>query len=516
MTRLTELFQPGVWAGYNQPSETTISNVYPGWTHTGSFLTHSTYEATRVAAGVTVPAYWTFALSTTLGRSYYAHMTFTYSGFEGLASVLMRYRAGSTSLVSVRFTTAGVLQLWNDVAESQIGSDFQLYDRWGGSSDIQLKLNIGTGSVDSVELVWGETSVASATGLSLSDSVITAWDVGAITLSSTPTNWTFRDLAINDDQGAVNNSWPGRIRIVNVEGWDILNEAGWTSGAGGGFPGAEAWGSLAGDTTPTDSTQIRNATSQASNYFRFQDQAYSARQAQFIALVDSDAVYIFCDGVHGVVSSYQTVAYGHAEETATGTKAGTLQLSSNPALTAVSFNFGNDAGAWSADYAGTTTGNWYNSRSAVVYDTPDDYAAPAQLTLTKVTATTAAVSICGVFVFYEWHPVPDFGISAVEEKLVEGLSDTTPVDATVIIGNEAITLSATDLPTDVTVDFDPTVVSPGGTSAMNFTVAGSVAEGTSATINVIGTAASATHSAPMKIKIRKKPQPISVYLWGGL
>jgi len=518
MTRLTELWQPGIQAGSTLTSETTVSALYPGWTKTGT-KSGNPFQSFRLLS-VTVPFYWTYALSTTLGRSYYAHATFNYyTANDFVATTLLRFRAGSTSLASVRLTSGGAAQLWNDVANSQIGSNVALDGSAGDKYyDIQLKLNIGTGSVDSVEFRLGDTSIASSTGLSLSDSAITAMDVGGVTLASSPTDWVFEDLAVNDDQGAVDNSWPGLIRISTMDPAMAADVGGWLAGAGGSLQdqyGGET--SFAGlSSSLTNNSQIRNAVSQANNYAGGQSYNKYNEYLHFFRSEPTSPITVYCDGTRGKVRSYQTIIHGHAEEAATGTKAGSFGIVSNPALSAVTFNFGNDAGAFSANYAGDTTGNWANNRSAVVYDEPDNYDDKWTWRLTKVTATTAVVSVCGLYLLREWYPVPDFGMTSVSEKLVEGLSDSTPVDTAALIGIETVTLSATNLPTDVTVDFNPTAVTPGGSSTMTFTVAGSVTEDTSATINVIGTAASSTRSNPMKIKIRKKPQPLAVYLWGGL
>jgi hypothetical protein len=502
--------------------------MYPGWTKTGT-RPADPFQATRYTEllGDTVPYYWTLAFTGVLGRSYYAKAYFEYMSESsppafGGGMTLMRFRASATSLVSVRITSDGKLQLWNDVGSTQIGSDATAWWNSVGfysiGHTVEVRVNIGTGSVDSAELKIDGVTVASGSSLSISDAALTHWDVGLIAAATEPYNWSWHDLGLNDDQGSSDNSWLGFSQIIALTGdWANSEVGGWKGGGGGDAHNNSGVRSFAGlNSSPTDATQVRNAVSQASNYMGGDADTYSNFFQAFVGYNTylDDYTILYLDGTRGLLKSFQQFCYGHAEE-ASGTTAGSLQLTSNPALTALTFNFGNDAGAFSAAYAGNTTGNWYNSKDAITYSFGTiTYSGAAHWRLTKTTATTAAVAVCGAFVLAEWYPVADFGISTVSEMDVEGATDTVPVDTSVMIGSETITLSASDLPTDVTADFDPETVSPGGSSTLTFTVAETVAEDTSATVKVTGTAASATHDSLIKIKIKKKPDPKFVYMLG--
>lgn len=398
--------------------------MYPGWTKTGT-RSSTPYQAGRYQAlYCTPPYYWTFAISGVSGRSYYAkaYVTYnTYAGYDtwGGGMTLMQFRAGSTVLVSVRVTSGGQLQLWNDVGSSQIGSSATA---WWNAADyhlvshyVELKCNIGSGSVDSAELRIDGVSVASGSGLSISDSTISAFDVGLISVAgSEPWDWTFEHMAVNDDQGTNDNSWPGLTVIHNMaRAWSSITAAGWKDGLNSGDVFTyESYGTFGGRSSAhTVQSQARNSVSQASNYIQCTSMTYKSLTHVFLNYNSYVGGYetIKCDGYRAWVRSMQYIAFGHAEEAATGTKAGLLGPVTNPTgMTGLSFNFGNDAGAYSADYTGGTGGNWANSKSAIQYAPVGtnrnlDYTAGMVWRLEKVTATTAVVSICGALILVEWE-----------------------------------------------------------------------------------------------------------------
>jgi len=91
-----------------------------------------------------------------------------------------------------------------------------------------------------------------------------------------------------------------------------------------------------------------------------------------------------------------------------------------------------------------------------------------------------------------------------------GASAASDGNTTVILGvAESVTMSATALPTGVTVDFSTNPVTAGNSTTMTITASGSAVEGDS-TVNIIGTAASWVETKQMKVKKKNLPTPISV------
>jgi glucose/arabinose dehydrogenase/regulation of enolase protein 1 (concanavalin A-like superfamily) len=100
-------------------------------------------------------------------------------------------------------------------------------------------------------------------------------------------------------------------------------------------------------------------------------------------------------------------------------------------------------------------------------------------------------------------PPNDFSISAAPTTVPAsaGGSGSTSISTAIVSGSaESISLSASGLPSGITTGFSPTSVTAGGSSTLTFTVAGSVAPGLYP-VTVTGTAAAATHSAPVTISV---------------
>ncbi|HEY5516610.1 MAG TPA: hypothetical protein VIK12_10440 [Pengzhenrongella sp.] len=101
-------------------------------------------------------------------------------------------------------------------------------------------------------------------------------------------------------------------------------------------------------------------------------------------------------------------------------------------------------------------------------------------------------------------PPNDFSISASPSSLsvTQGSSDTSTISTALVSGSaESITLSASGLPSGVTVTFNPTSVSAGGSSTLTLTASGTATLGGPVAVTVTGTAPSATHTTSVALTV---------------
>lgn len=228
---------------------------------------------------------------------YYLRFYFRVSALPSTSSTLAILSDNSILLTSARLTSGGKLQLWNDVAASQIGSDSAAtiaVDTW---YRLELYTKVISAGTDEAALRLDGTTVASASGLALSTSMVTlgyfGWCNGDHTANSII---NIDDVALNDDQGATNNSWPGEGSIVYLNAIsDNARGANWTGGAGGTTSLFEAVnnsppsGVAAGSATNTSQIKNTNTADVTGNYDADMESYTTAglTAADTIALVQS-------------------------------------------------------------------------------------------------------------------------------------------------------------------------------------------------------------------------------------
>jgi hypothetical protein len=316
----------------------------------GLTLNTVTVETTTVRSGARSLKYdsgagvetdTTHNITTVLGRTYFlrAYLNFPVLPASNL-SVMILAVGTATVGATVVLTTTGTLQLW--AGGAQRGSDSGALST-GTWYMVEVSLNIGSGSVDSCELRLAGASVASATALGLSDSAITNFRLGAGVTGLTAASFTLYvdDVALNDDQGASQSSWPGDGKIVALRPTsDNAVGTGWVDGDGAGtLFGSVENNPPAGTTTPADGTQIKNLTSTTTGNYDANMTTYTA--AGLAAGDTVTLVQAVCD---------------HGEGIATNTKLGALQIVSNPAQAVEDgFTYGDDVGgvgAWPNNWRG--------------------------------------------------------------------------------------------------------------------------------------------------------------------
>lgn len=140
------------------------------------------------------------------------------------------------ALVSARLTAAGKLQLWNDAGAAQIGGDSALTLATGAWYRVEVYLKIAAGAADEAELrvtddAGGSTEqVATATGLTVSDTVPARFRAGWIDAPGVTASMFLDDVAVNDSTTAKQNTWPGPGRVLLLTGfYNTFGTGPWTS-----------------------------------------------------------------------------------------------------------------------------------------------------------------------------------------------------------------------------------------------------------------------------------------------
>jgi hypothetical protein len=229
----------------------------------------------------------------------------------------------------------------------------------------------------------------------------------------------FDDLAVNDDQGASQNTWPGAGNVLLLlPTADSAVGTGWTLGTGTAISANS--GSTAVKNTPpisvadltagSDTKQIRNATSNANVNYDATMTTYTA------AGVASGAT------VNVVVPVVATAA-----PLVTSAKAGTVGVVSNPAIANVALGAGGTAGAfWAGAAAGTYPAGWKWSSGTITYAPTVTLGTAPVMRVTQVTASTRIAMVCFMGIYVDYTPAAVTAKSLVASGNRGGRGGTLP------------------------------------------------------------------------------------------
>jgi hypothetical protein len=139
----TDIGSPDGYSGGTVATTTDLTNYRSGgasWLCAGDATNTSFRSFPFTSGGTGVDEF---------GRVYLFNLT----GLPTTAAKVARFvTSAGGDLVSVRLTSAGKFQLWNDVAGTQIGSDSTLVVDIANTYRVQLRVRIGTGAVDQAEM----------------------------------------------------------------------------------------------------------------------------------------------------------------------------------------------------------------------------------------------------------------------------------------------------------------------------------------------------------------------------
>ncbi len=284
-----------------------------------------------------------------------------------------------------------------------------------------------------------------------------------------------------------NEAWPADdAYVVSVGGTDLVttkaagpwaSETAWVDSGGGISPDGIAipsWQKLSGviNSSNKGSTTLRNGPDVSANanfsFYTCADQttclANSYGGTSFAAPMW--AAYI-------ALVNQQLVANGKA----------TIGFI-NPTIYAQ-----NVTSAYTTDFHDITSGTSGSYSATTGYDLVTGWGSPNAGLIAALTGSSTP------------PPTNDFSIAASAVSIAAGASGSSSITTAVTNGSsETVSLSASGLPTGVTLTFSPTSVASGSASTAAITVASTVAAGTYS-ITVTGTAASGSHTATLSLTV---------------
>ena len=150
----------------------------------------------------------------------------------------------------------------------------------------------------------------------------------------------------------------------------------------------------------------------------------------------------------------------------------------------------NVTSAYKTDFHDITSGTSGSYSATTGYDLVTGWGSPNTGLLAALTGGTTTPPATN-----------DFSIAATSPTIAAGASGSSSITTAVTNGSaETVALSASGLPTGVTLAFSPTSVTSGADSTATITVASTVAAGTYS-ILVTGTASSGTHTATISLTV---------------
>lgn len=281
-----------------------------------------------------------------------------------------------------------------------VGSTAANYIVLGAWYRMELRVRIGTGAADEVEMRINGDQIAISTGLNTTDTIPTQARVGircgSGVGSGSGTNLDLDDVALNVDDGLSQSTWPGDGNVVLlVPTADSAVGTGWTLGTGTAI--ASNSGSTAVKNKPplgvadlavgSDPKQIRNATANANSNYDATMTTYSAA---------------------GITSSTDTInvitpIVATAAPVTTSSKQGTVGVVSNPTIANIALGTIGTSGAfWQGNTAGTYPAGWKWSKGTVTYAPSVTVTTAPVMRITQVTSSTRIAMVCfmGIYVDY--------------------------------------------------------------------------------------------------------------------
>jgi hypothetical protein len=204
------------------------------------------------------------------------------------------------------------------------------------------------------------------------------------------------DFAVNQNDGSDQNSWPGEGKVVLLLPISDNQVGEWRGGAGGSSNLWEAINNIppVGTATETDTSQIESdATDSTADG---PTETYKANMATYTSagIGAGDTIKVL----------YPVLCHG--EDSATGTKNGSLQILSNPtASAATTFLYGRDQGA-----LGTWPTGWHwvtpsSDTEPPIYAPSVTLGTSPVLEIASTSATSAQGAVCFAGIYVDYAPV---------------------------------------------------------------------------------------------------------------
>lgn len=340
------------------------------------------YKFDSTAGNLAIGIKPTFTANATI----YGSVWLNFTNLPGSAVAIVQLSAGGSALLQVKITSGGALQLFQNT--TQVGSDSSALST-GTWYCIQWYGNINASGNDDISLRLDGVTVASGNGAYWASGSFSDCSAGWIDAPGASKVMYADDLCINSGSGIRHNAWPSLSGGVLLSLPTSDNADGnWIDGHGGNGANWECVNNI----PPAGLDEVSQTSTSAIEHFSSNG---SGALSQYDANMESYTAAGLPAG-HRVALIRMIVA--HAEDRATGSNNGALQIVSNPAEAAeTAFVFGLDAGA-----AGTYPTNWRTAWTAIT-EYPSVAAGTAPVArVAKRTATTRPVACCFMGILF-WH-----------------------------------------------------------------------------------------------------------------
>lgn len=337
----------------------------------------------------------TYAAATFFFRPY---ICFTHLPGSTIAILLMGPTA-LTSGASVRLTSGGKLQLWDNENNVQVGSDSALTIVADGATFYRIELSTTFDASTHVTALEGRVNgVSFASGtVTTTIAVVGVPTVGWVASPGATKTLTIDDVAINDSTGANQNSWPPDSKIVLLVP-TATSAAGtnWRLGTGTA-EGGVGWDSVNNEppvgvadlAVGSDPKQIRNAGASANDDF------------------DATMTIYTTGGVPSTGASINVIdpIVATAAPVATAAKLGEVGVVSNPVIANVALAAGGTSGAfWSGTTAGTYVTGWKWTHNPTYSQTVTLGTAPV-MRIRQITSSTRIAMVCFMGMYVDYTPL---------------------------------------------------------------------------------------------------------------
>jgi hypothetical protein len=350
------------------------------------------------------------------GRTYYFRAYFQFTNLPSAANTKI-VRFGFSNGISVRLTTGGKLQLWNDMAGTQIGSNSATTLAAGSTwyrVELAITISSDLSAVTAAEVRLDGVTVAAATGLNLNGSppASASFECGWVTAPGASKTCRIDDCALNDSTGSDQNSWPGDGNVVLLLPISDNARGNWTGGAGGTtnlFAAVDNLPPTGASGTGTNTSQIKTLAVSATDN-------YDVNLAAYSTALSSGGGGIPAGQVIDVV---QTVVEADGDQTAT--VAFGIQIVSNPSGPEQSAVTLGGTNAWPTGWVGYCLGSnqTVHSPTVVLGTNP-------VMRVGKRQATTDTLQVCFMGLYVEYGPAPP-GITVVATPATALASGLAPL-----------------------------------------------------------------------------------------
>jgi hypothetical protein len=334
--------------------------------------------------GAAGAVYATYPVTIVSDRAYFLRSRFRISASPNQNMLLMGF--GVPAATAVNFGLALVsgsldIRIWGSGNVRDVAGPTLVVD-----TDYLLEVEViySTAGSETITGRLNGTQFATVTQAFVSTQPTTAF-FGLTAGASCTTHYT--DWALNDDQGANNNSWPGDARVamllpvsddtgnstISADAWRLIN-----SGTTNLYTGVD-------NTPPTGIATPGSGTSQIVCDTPSTMRAYTAVTETYTSKIAA-----------GDTVTHVQALCGNAESISTGTKTGTILTLANPAGSGAAFTYGDAGGA-----AGTWPTNWVVNRSDLLLAPSVTRGTGASVQVQCVTSTRN-VDVCFMGVYVEY------------------------------------------------------------------------------------------------------------------